>query len=98
MDFCYVIEDKKMKGSGLSRGDIVLVTGTRVVPAGYKDPYLQRVLVVAVKLDKKAELLQMPTETNDNKAYLIDPRNLSRVNEEDQKCFEAMIEKQYGEK
>ena len=93
MDFCWVVSDKKLKGSGLSKGDLVMVSGTRVVPATKKDPYLQRVLVVALKIED--EKIQIPSEKNDYKAYLIDPRNLSKVDEDTHKWAETVLKNQY---
>ena len=94
MDYCWVTNDKKMKGSGLKRGDMLLVTGTRVAPATNRDPYLQRIFVVAVKVVDG--LLLMPKDDNEHKAYLVDPRNLSKVPDNLQKFMQEAAEKQYA--
>lgn len=96
MDYCLVVNNRKMQGSGLVRGDTVLITGTRVVPATNKDPYLQRVYVVAIKI-KDGKLL-VPKDDNEYEAYMIDPRNLSKVSEEVQKSLTLQMENQYGGK
>ena len=93
MDYCWVVSDKKLKDSGLTKGDMVLVTGTKVVPASRKDLYLQRVLVVVVLV--KDDKVLLPNEENEHKAYLVDPRNLEKVDEEVSKCVEENLKKQY---
>lgn len=94
MDFCWVLSDKKMKGSGLVRGDLVLVSGLKVVPASTKDPYLQRVLCVVILV--KDDKLHLPSEDNDYKAYLVDPRNLGKVDEDTLKWAHQLLNDQYG--
>lgn len=94
MDYCWVTNDKKMKGSGLKRGDMLLVTGTRVIPATNRDPYLQRIFVVAVRVVDG--LLLIPKDDNEYKAYLVDPRNLSKVPDNLQKLMQEAAGKQYA--
>ena len=77
MDFCYVINDKKLKGSGLVRGDIVMVAGTLVVPASAKDPYLHRVLVRVILIKENKLLSDITNE--EHKLYIVDPRNLEKI-------------------
>jgi hypothetical protein len=96
MDYCYIVNDKKMKGSGLVRGETVLVTGTKVVPATGKDPYLQRIFVVAIKIEEG--ILLLPREDNDYQAYMIDPRNLSKVDKETQQYLTLQMLNQYRKK
>lgn len=93
-DICWVISDKKLKDSGLKKGDTVLVSGTKVVPATKKDPYLQRVLCFVVKIVN--DKVQIPTEKNDYMAYLVDPRNLEKVDEKTLKWAHQLLEDQYG--
>lgn len=94
MDFCRIVSDKKVKGSGLRMGDLVLVTGTALVPASKKDPYLQRTLTTVIRV--KGDQLLMPKQDNDEMAYLLDPRSLEKVNDKDQKTFTNNIKKQFG--
>ena len=96
MDFCRVVSDKKLKGSGLFMGDIVLVTGTTLVPAGKRDPYLQRTLTTVIILDGKT--LLMPKDDNDEKAYLVDPRSLEKVSKEDAEIFMSYLHEQFDHK
>lgn len=94
MDFCRIVSDKKVKGSGLRMGDLVLVTGTSLVPASKKDPYLQRTLTTVIKV--KGDQLLMPKQNNDEMAYLLDPRSLEKVNDKDQETLTDNIKKQFG--
>ncbi|MCA9380669.1 hypothetical protein KC678_00195 [Candidatus Dojkabacteria bacterium] len=94
MDYCWVVSDKKMKGSGLKKGDLVLVTGTKVAPISKIDPYLQRIFVITV-LVKDGEI-RLPKSDNHYRAYLVDPRNLEKVDEDTQKWAEENLKKQYG--
>ena len=74
MDLARVVSDRKLKGSGLNRGDVVVVVGTRQVPASAKDLYLHRVLTnVALVRDK--EILK-------DSMYLVDPRSLEKISDE----------------
>lgn len=75
MDVCRVVSKKLAKDSGLHLGDLVFVMGSRYVPATQKDPYLQRKLVVVARIDKEF-VVQIPGDSNDYKAHLMDPRSL----------------------
>lgn len=92
MDFCYISSDKKLKGSGLSKGEVVMVTGLKTVPVKKNDPYVQRILTVVVRV--KDDKLQLPGENNDYKAYLVDPRSLTKI--EDSSKYTEIINNQYG--
>lgn len=91
MDYCRVVSDKKLKGSGLVRGDVVLVVGTKQVPATRKDPYLLRTIVAVGKVVDDLPQISVA----DNK-YLVDPRSLEKVSEEDQKHYEKILETKYS--
>lgn len=93
-DFCTVSSNRKLKGSGLQTGDIVMVATHKVAPVSAKDPYLQRVYVV-VLLFKEDKLL-VPNETNEYKAFLVDPRNLTKLSADQQKEFYEKLKIQYG--
>ena len=95
MSHAFVVSDKKLKGSGLSRGDIVLVTGTRSVPASKQDPYLTREIVVVVYVEPNG-IHHIPKQGNDYKAFLVDPRSLAPVDENLQKLMNEALAKQYG--
>lgn len=73
-----ITSDKKLKGSGLRRGDYVLVTNLKVVPIKKDDPYLQRVYAVVLKVEPDGTHL-VPGDLNDYSIYLVDPRNLAGV-------------------
>jgi hypothetical protein len=94
MDYARVVSAKKMKGSGLERGDVVLVTGLKPSPVVRSDPYLQRIYVLVVKVVEGEH--QLPNEDNDYKVYLVDPRNLEKVNEEEKDELTSQLHKQYG--
>lgn len=89
MDFARVISAKKMKDTGLERGSLVLVMGTKQVPAKITDPYLLRILTVVAKVE--GEEVQIPGEGNEYRAFLVDPRNLERVDEDEQEKLMALV-------
>lgn len=93
MDYATVVSDKKLKNSGLRRGDVVLVMGTKLVPATKKDPYLQRTLVTVLKVMYGLPLF--PKDDNDHMAYLIDPRSLEKVSDEEAEQFREKLTQQY---
>jgi hypothetical protein len=92
MDFARVINDKKLKGTGLSRGDTVMVMGTKPVLAKKGDPYLFRTLMVVAKYLEG--IVQVPGEGNDHKGYLVDPRSLEKVSDNEQEEYTKTISKQ----
>lgn len=94
MDYCKVVSDKKLKGSGLQRGDRVLITSVKPVPAKKSDPYLQRLVVVVLKVEEEQVLV--PKDGNEHKAYLVDPRNLEKVPEEERVKLEENLKLLYG--
>ena len=81
MDYATVVSDKKMKGSGLYRGDMVMVTGIKQAPEKRSDPYLTRTYVMVIKV--VGDEHQLPNEKNDYQIYLVDPRNLEKVSEDE---------------
>lgn len=93
-DFCLIASDKKLKGSGLKRGDVVMIASFRPAPVSAKDPYLQRVF--AIVFLSRDGLLQVPHDDNDYKAYLIDPRSLELLPDEEQEGMLELLRKQYG--
>lgn len=95
MDYCIVVSDKKMRGSGLERGDILLISGLKVAPAKKSDPYLQRVYAVAIKINEG--LLLVPKDNNEHKAYIVDPRNLAKLPAKEVELLEALMKEQYGD-
>lgn len=92
-DFALVVSSKKMKGSGLNNGDVLLISGIRPAPVSVKDPYLQRIYVIALRFING--LLQVPTDENEFKAYMVDPRNLERLPDEEQAVLTDKLRKQY---
>lgn len=95
MDYCLVVNDKTMKGSGLFRGDAVLVTGLKVAPVSKKDPYLQRIYAHVIKVAQDGHHF-VPSEDNDNMIYLVDPRNLEKLPEDDQTFLGGKLVAQYN--
>lgn len=78
-DFALVVSDKKLKGSGLSRGDEVLVMSSKDIATKSGDPWLKRTMLI-VALVKEDKVL-IPKDGNDHKAYVVDPRNLQKVSD-----------------
>ena len=93
-DYGVVSSTKKMKESGLSVGDTVLVIANKVLPVTKSDPYLQRVYVVCILV--KEGVHQMPSEDTDYVSFLIDPRNLTKVDEDTTKDLRDKLEHQYN--
>lgn len=87
MDFCVTSSRKGLRGSGLELGQKVLVVGVKPLPEKRNDPYLQRIysLVVLVE-DDKICLPNADEGVGDNgyRTYLIDPRCLTKLGEDDQ--------------
>lgn len=95
MDYAYIRNDKQVKEVGLSRGDVVLVTGVKVAPIKKDDPYLQRVFVHVVKVNEDDGYHFIPSEGNDHKIVLMDPRSLDKLGEEGQEFYKECLTKQY---
>lgn len=95
MDYVFIVNDKKLKGSGLNRGDIMLVTGTKQVPASSKDEYLSRDILVTIKVDSNGTHL-IPKEGSEDKAYLVDPRNVERLDDKSSKIYSDLLLLQYS--
>ena len=91
MQFATIISAKKLKKSGLSLGEEVFVVGSKVLPEKKNDPYLMRYYVIVVKLDED-NIPLIPTETDENYAWLVDPRNLEAFNSEKQADYTAKFE------
>lgn len=94
-DYCLVVSDKKLKGSGLKRGDLVYVGAVKPAPASKKDPYLQRIFAVVFLSD--VGIVRIPKENNDYKAYLVDPRSLEKLPEEEQEVLQDHLRRHYEE-
>lgn len=94
MDFAIVINRKKMTDSGLEVGDQVLVAGIKPAPAKRSDPYLQRLYVFVIKIE--GDKLLLPKGDNDYKAILVDPRHLEKIEGEELKRLNQLMENQYG--
>ena len=93
MDFCVASSRKGLRESGINLGDVVLVTGTKIAPEKRSDPYLQRVYVLVMKMVDN--VLQVPKDDNDYKVVLVDPRHLTKLNDEKQEAYREMIKEQY---
>ena len=105
-DWVSLTSRKKMKDSGLSVGQVMMVVSTQPLPAKKSDPYLQRVYVVCMKHTEENGL-EIPNsvkdeegneiETNGFKAYLIDPRNLTLLDGEDQVKYHELLVAQFDQ-
>lgn len=78
--FATIINDKKMKGSGLKRGEEVFIMSTKDVAYTKTDPYLKRTLMIVAKLI--GNTVMVPSPNNDYHAFVVDPRNLEPVSDE----------------
>lgn len=87
MDFCVTSSRKGLRGSGLNLNQTVLVVGTKPLPEKRSDPYLQRIYMLVVLVsDGKVCIPNSDVGENDNgyRTYLVDPRCLTKLGEEDQ--------------
>lgn len=83
MKIARVVGGKKLKGSGLSNGDEVLIMATHDVAFKKNDPYLKRTLMVTALIKDGIPLI--PKEGTDQKAIVVDPRSLELVSKEREK-------------
>jgi len=95
MDFCVASSRKGLRGSGLEVGDTVLVAALKPTPVKRSDPYLQRLLTVVLKV--KDGVVLTPDniegdESNGYNSYLVDPRCLTLLSEEEQVLLKLEIE------
>lgn len=93
-DYCTVVSDKKLRKFGLSRGDEVMIVGTKPTVVSADDPYTKRDYMVVVIV--KDGLVQLPKEGNEYRSYLLDPKSLEKVNDERRRELHEALEKQYG--
>lgn len=100
MDYAIITSRKGVKGSGLDLGQIVLVVGTKVLPAKKSDPYLQRVYVVAILVTSEGEHCipnpQEGDEDNGYRSYLLDPRHLTKLDDDASEELREKLNEQYG--
>ena len=95
MDFCTVVNRRKMKGSGLDLGTTVLVVSTKPLPEKKSDPYLQRIYVVVVRVTKDGDVL-IPKEDNEYRSYIVDPRNLEKLSDEDTAKIKELVGERFS--
>lgn len=97
-DFATVLNNKKMKGSGLQRGDEVYVVNTRPAPEKRSDPYLQRIYVGVLKVEDDLPLIpnsEVGEKDNGHRIITVDPRNLEIVSEERSEKLNEALKKKY---
>lgn len=93
--FVHVVSDKELKEHGLYKGDILMIVAFKQVPIQGDDPYLSRHYALAARFVDN--VLQLPAEDNEYRIYLIDPRNVEYVGDDEQLRYEEMLNEQYGE-
>ena len=86
--YAQAVSRKGLKGSGIGVGDYVYVTDLKPVPILKDDPYLQRIYALVIKVNKDTGVHEIPDTrvdegSNDYKIYLVDPRALELLNEEE---------------
>lgn len=94
MRFATVVSDKKLKGSGLSRGDEVWIMSTKDVAFTKKDPYLKRTLMIVAKVEQNVPLI--PSDKNEYEAIVVDPRSLQLVSDEREAQLMEAVNAKYG--
>lgn len=91
--FARVVSDKKLKGSGLSRGDEVFIMSTKDVAFKRNDPYLlRRLMIVATIVGGKVII---PSDKNEAMAVVVDPRSLEYVGKERNEELLRLLKEQY---
>lgn len=98
-DYCKVVSMKRLKKSGLSLGDELLIASLKVLPLKGADPYLQRVYAVGIRFrDDKFEFPNPETEKdNGYRSFLLDPRSLEKVTDERKEYIENRIRELYSD-
>ena len=91
--FARVVSDKKLKGSGLSRGDEVFIMATKDVSFKKGDPYLLRRLMVVARIEGDKVLI--PDHTTDHKAIIVDPRTLETITGDRNDELLRLLKEQY---
>lgn len=76
-DYVVISNSRKLKGSGLSVGDVGLVVSSKQLPEKRSDPYLTRTYVVLAMVDTETGEPNVPGPDNDHKVFLVDPRNVT---------------------
>ena len=94
MKFATIVSDKKLKGSGLKKGDEVMVVSMKDVAFKASDPYLKRTLAIVCKVEDNDVLI--PNNENEHSAIVVDPRSLSLVTEGREKELTQVIVDKYG--
>lgn len=94
MDYARVVSAKKLKGSGLQLGALVMVLGTKLVPGSSKDPYLHRALVTVARVEN--DLPVIPKDGDDEQVWLVDPRSLEKVSEKEGSYLASVLEDKFG--
>ncbi len=98
-EFCVTSSRKGLRDSGLDLNQTVMVVGHRVFPEKRSDPYLQRIYVmVVVYEDGEIKLPNNEVGDKDNgyRVYLVDPRCLTRLSEEEQLIINNTIKQKMG--
>ena len=90
-------------GSTIDVGDYVYVTDIRVAPVKKDDPYLQRIFVMAIKVDKVTGFHEVPDTkksegSNNFKIYMLDPRGLEILSEEETSRMVECVNRTYDTK
>ena len=96
LDHCTVVSDKKLKGSGLGKGDIVMVIGTTSVQDKASDPYLKRTYVSVIKVENGVHLMPTADPDDPRKAILMDPRKLEVVSDEAHEMLNSLLTEQFS--
>lgn len=90
MDFCKVVSKKATKNTPINIGDVVLVATMKPAPEKRSDPYLQRIYAV-VLLIKDGKIL-IPKDDNEHQSWVLDPRFLEHLEEEEEQQFMDLLE------
>lgn len=94
MRIARVVSDKRLKGSGLSRGDEVMVIATKDVAFKKDDPYLKRTLMVVCKVVDGD--VRIPKDGTEDKAIVVDPRSLEIVGKDREDELIAQFNEKYN--
>lgn len=94
-DCCKVLSrksktDRGDKESDLEVGDLVIVARMVDIPVKKGDPYLKRSWANVLKFETDGSLI-IPSKDNDKVSYVVDPRNLEQLTEEEDAALKRAI-------
>lgn len=88
------VVSNKLREFGIKSGDEVMVLSYKTAPASADDPYLERKYALVVRVEGGEVML--PSDNNDYRAYLVDPRNFESLSDERVKTLNSDLRRQFA--